>query len=281
MPFYMRNVTGDEVHFVHEGTGTFDTEFGPIPYEPGDYVVVPKGTTYRIVPDSDCNFFLLIESIGEISFGTLEQLGRHAPFDPSILFVPSPAVEPGPPEPGRTEWEVRIKHGETYSSAFYPFDPLDAVGWKGDLFAFKMNIRDYRPITSDRIHIMPSAHCLFRAKGILICNILPRPAEGEKSAERMPPFHRNIDYDEVIFAHGGRVLGTEIAPASIRLAPQGLHHGIPDTFIQESRGRWQPHEYYDWKLIGVDAERPLKVAPEARQANRELDQMLNAKLVKQ
>jgi homogentisate 1,2-dioxygenase len=278
-PYYVRNVTGDEIYFVHEGHGEFDTEFGPIPYEPGDYVVLPKGTTYRVVPKNDRNYFLLIETIGEIEFGTLPQLGRHAPFDPSVLFIPSPDPEAHEAAANqKTEWEVRIKHGDDYTSAFYPFDPLDVMGWKGDLFAFKINIRDYRPVTSDRIHLMPSAHCMFQAPGVLICNFLPRPAEGEREAERMPPYHRNIDYDEVIFAHGGRVLGTEIAPASIRLAPQGLHHGLPDSFIQASKKTWKQNEYYDWKLIGIDTVRPLKISPEIAHANRELDQILNAKL---
>jgi len=47
----LRNGEGDEVIFVHEGSGTLETIFGDLPYAPGDYVVVPRGTTYRFRPE--------------------------------------------------------------------------------------------------------------------------------------------------------------------------------------------------------------------------------------
>lgn len=274
MSYYMRNVDGDEVHFVHEGTGTFDTEFGPIPYEPGDYVLIPKGVTYRILPDGDVNYFFLTESVGEVGFADIGPIGRHAPFDPSILFVPTPHPEEDyGKSQDTTEWELRIKSGNEYTSIFYPFDPMDVVGWKGDLFPFKINIRDYRPITSERMHLMPSAHGIFAAKGFVICNFLPRPAEGERDVERVPPFHRNIDYDEVMFTHGGKILDMPVAPASISLLPQGLHHGLPDSLSKLVRETWKRDDYYDQKLIAVDTERPLKVSPEAMAAARTIDQI--------
>ena len=62
-----RNADGDEFWFVHAGTGVCETEFGPIAFAPGDYVVLPKGVTYRIVPETTDNYFLVVESAGEIS----------------------------------------------------------------------------------------------------------------------------------------------------------------------------------------------------------------------
>ena len=38
--------------FVHEGTGVCDTIFGPLRYGPGDYLVLPIGTTWRLDPDA-------------------------------------------------------------------------------------------------------------------------------------------------------------------------------------------------------------------------------------
>ena len=52
MTDYYRNGIGDEMYYVHEGTGTLETIFGPILYGPGDYLVLPIGTTYRLVPDA-------------------------------------------------------------------------------------------------------------------------------------------------------------------------------------------------------------------------------------
>jgi homogentisate 1,2-dioxygenase len=123
------------------------------------------------------------------------------------------------------------------------------------------------------MHLMPSAHGIFAANGFLVCNFLPRPAEGERDVERVPPFHRNIDYDEVMFAHAGKILSSDIAPASISLLPQGLHHGLPDSFSELVRKTWQRDDYYDQKLIAVDTERPLNISPEAKAAARRIDQI--------
>jgi Homogentisate 1,2-dioxygenase len=41
MDYFFRNGEGDEIIFVHEGSGTFETIFGDVPYKPGDYIVVP------------------------------------------------------------------------------------------------------------------------------------------------------------------------------------------------------------------------------------------------
>src|SRR6266516_633469 len=40
MDYWFRNGEGDEVIFVHEGTGTLETIFGELPYKEGDYVVI-------------------------------------------------------------------------------------------------------------------------------------------------------------------------------------------------------------------------------------------------
>ena len=42
MPFYYRNADGDELMFVHRGRGTIQTDFGPLEFEPGDYLVLPR-----------------------------------------------------------------------------------------------------------------------------------------------------------------------------------------------------------------------------------------------
>ncbi len=50
MPFYFRNADGDELYFVHRGEGTIETDFGPLAFEKGDYIVLPRAVTYRVVP---------------------------------------------------------------------------------------------------------------------------------------------------------------------------------------------------------------------------------------
>ena len=59
--------------------------FGPIPYGPGDYLVLPIGTTFRLRPSSDDQRMLWVESPSSIvppkryrnDFG---QLLEHSPY---------------------------------------------------------------------------------------------------------------------------------------------------------------------------------------------------------
>jgi homogentisate 1,2-dioxygenase len=94
MPFYRRNVDGDECWFVHRGSGTVETEFGPIRYGQGDYVVIPKAITHRFVVDGGETMLFGIETVGELRAPTYVGLGRHAPFDPDVIRVPEPAAMP-------------------------------------------------------------------------------------------------------------------------------------------------------------------------------------------
>src|SRR6476661_2767940 len=66
MDYFFRNGEGDEVIFVHEGGGVLETIFGDVPYTAGDYVVVPRGTTYRFQPDGSPQRYLVFETPGLI-----------------------------------------------------------------------------------------------------------------------------------------------------------------------------------------------------------------------
>lgn len=255
MPVYRRNVRGDEVHFVHRGTGTFETEFGSISYEPGDYVVIPKATTYRVVPDTSDNFMLLCETVGELEIPDFGALGRHAPFDPTLLTVPEPQILESD---GQEEWEVVVLHGDETSSLFYTHNPCDVEGWKGDLFPFKFNIRDWNSIMSDGLHLPPSIHTFMAADGVIVCHFLPRPAETKPGAERVPYYHRNADYDELILYHGGTFLGHDLPTGLIAHSPQGIHHGAPEELREHARSTHDEIDRVDWQMISVDTRRPLR-----------------------
>ena len=85
MEHFYRNGEADEMYFVHTGSGTLETIFGPIDYGPGDYLVIPIGTTYRLRPSSDDQRMLWVESPSAIvppkryrnDFG---QLLEHSPY---------------------------------------------------------------------------------------------------------------------------------------------------------------------------------------------------------
>lgn len=263
MPAFFRSVDGDTAWFVHRGSGAFETEFGPLAYEPGDYVVVPKAVTFRIVPDDPDNLFVGIETVGELEIPDFGMLGRHAPFDPTLLTVPEPRVLEGD---GRDEWEVVVQHDGQLSSIFYPFHPCDVAGWKGDLFPFKLNIRDWNSLMCDTLHLPPTVHQFLVAPGVMVAHFLPRPAESREGVERLPWYHRNADYDEVAFYHSGSFLGARLPIGHLIHAPQGIHHGAPEIAREMARKRHHEFSRLEWEIIAFDTVRPLRPSQAMRAA---------------
>jgi len=260
MPFYYRNADGDELYFVHRGSGVIETDFGPLAYERGDYVNIPRAVTHRIVPDTPDNFFLIIESQAEFEQPDKGIVGQHALYDPGVIVTPDP--QPPIDDPSKTEWEVRILAGGEYSKVFYPFNPLDVVGWKGDLAVWKINMRDIRPIMSHRAHLPPSAHTTFITSGAVVCSFLPRPLEQDPEALRVPFYHRNTDYDEFLFYHDGDFFSRDNIKAGMcTLHPRGIHHGPHPKALANQHKRTATDEY----AVMLDGLNPINVLPAGEQ----------------
>lgn len=257
MPHFKRNADSDECWFIHEGKGLIETDYGPLNYRKGDYVIVPRGTTYRFYPEpkTAAQLYLLIESASELMLPDRGQLGRNAFFDPGVIELPEAAPSKAPPTDGK-EWELVIKREGELTSVFYPFNPLDVEGWKGDLFPWRLNVEDIRPIVSPRFHLPPSVHTTLLADGFVICTFAPRPAETEDpKAMRVPFFHNNIEYDEVIFYHDGDFFSrTNIKPGMVTFHPQGIHHGPHPKALENQMKK----EYLQEYAVMIDTVRPLK-----------------------
>ncbi len=258
MPFYYRNADGDELLFVHRGRGTIETDFGPLSYEPGDYVVLPRAVTYRVLPKTEDNFFLIIQSRSEFEQPDKGLLGHHALYDAGAITVPEPAPHLGPDR----EWEVWIKVEDEISKVVYPFNPIDVVGWKGDLTTWKINMRDIRPVMSHRAHLPPSAHTTFLTQGAVVCSFLPRPLEQDPEALKVPFFHRNTDYDEFLFYHDGDFFSKDnIKPGYATLHPRGIHHGPHPKALANQGKKTQTDEY----AVMLDGLNPIHVLPAGEQ----------------
>jgi homogentisate 1,2-dioxygenase len=259
-PFYQRNVDCDEAHFVHQGEGEFVTEFGRIPYRPGDYVYLPKSTTYRVLPTTP-GHFLILETYEELKVPTSAALGRHWPFDSTMVFVPEPEAQPS--QDGQV-YDVRLAHGDEHSWIQYDHDPCDAVGWRGDNFPFRVNIDEYNVMTSDSVHLPPSVSVVMNTPDVFLINFLPRPAEGVAGTERTPWYHRNVDFDEVAFYHGGSTFGIEMPPGLLSHAPQGIHHGAPERARERARRLHDELSRVEWEVINIDSRRRLVPSEAAR-----------------
>lgn len=256
MPYYFRNADGDELHFIHRGRGGYETDYGYLPYEPGDYLLLPKGTTYRVVVEEGPGLSLIAEASEPISLPERGLLGQHALFDPGVLTVP----EPFTPNQTEDEYEVRIKRDGTYTRVYYPFNPMDVVEWKGDLWPTKLNIKDFRPVTSPGFHLPPSVHATFQAGGMIISTFAPRPLETDPQALKVPFYHRNIDYDEVLFYHEGDFFSRSgIKPGALTLHPQGIHHGPHPAAVAASQTKTHTNEV----AVMVESRQPFQVLLEA------------------
>jgi homogentisate 1,2-dioxygenase len=270
MPFFLRDADADQLWFVHRGEGTLETEFGPLEFRPGDYLVLPKGVTYRIAPRTQDNYLLQLRSRGEIDFIEHTQLGRHNPYDPDVIGVPEPKPYDGD---GRGEYEVRVLRDGRATSFFYAAHPFDVVGWKGDLFPFRFHNTDFRPVIADRNHVPPSAYGLFRAEGWVLCNFVPAPMQRDREASRLPYYHRNMDYDEIGFLHAGSVAGVPMEGTTIMWHPRGATHGPGEEARAMAEQFWQEVAMNDIEAVNVDALRPLRMAPEAFAAKRDHAQL--------
>jgi homogentisate 1,2-dioxygenase len=255
MPFYFRNADGDELIFVHRGKGILESDFGPLEFEKGDYLVIPRAVTYRLVPAEADNFFLVVESKTEFEQPEKGLIGQHALYDPGAIVTP----EPAPADDSEGEWEVRIKADGECSSIFYPFHPLDVVGWKGDLTVWKINLRDICPVMSPRVHLPPSAHTTFVTGGAVVCSFVPRPLEESPEALKVPFFHRNTDYDEFIFYHDGDFFSRDnIGPGMATLHPRGIHHGPHPKALRNQGAKTRTNEY----AVMLDGLNPIRVLPD-------------------
>ena len=240
MDHLVRNADGDELLFVHEGEADLFCDYGHLEIRDGDYVVLPRSTMWRIEPRTPLRMLLIEATGGSYMLPDKGLVGPHAIFDPAVLDTPL-LDEAFRAQQTEDEWAVRIRHRGRTTTVTYPFNPLDAVGWKGDLAPVRVNWRDMRPLLSDRYHLPPSAHTTFVANRFVVCTFVPRPFETDPGALKVPFFHNNDDFDEVIFYHRGEFFSRDnIHPGMLTWHPAGLTHGphpkaLAKAFRQDKR----------------------------------------------
>ncbi len=262
---FLRDADGDLLFFVHQGEGVLRTEYGPLTYAAGDYLVVPRGTTHRFEPTAPTGALTISARGAAFALPERGLLGRHAVFDPAVLVVPEPeAID----EQG--EFMVVVRRGGEDTVVRYPFHPCDVVGWKGDVAPVRLSVSDIRPVVSPRYHLPPSVHSTFVAPGVVVATFAPRPMETDPEAVRLPFFHRNVDYDEVLFYHRGNFMSRAgIDTGTITFHPSGLHHGPqPGARDRDAAAAADGPRYADEAAVMVDARHPL--APTASAAAVEI-----------
>jgi homogentisate 1,2-dioxygenase len=140
---------------------------------------------------------------------------------------------------------------------------LDVVGWKGELVPLKFNVRDLRPVVSPRYHLPPTVHATFVSEACAVCTFAPRPFESDPEAQRLPFYHRNIDYDELLFYHAGQFMSRHgIGEGAFTLHPQGIPHGPHPRAFETIRRR----DATDEVAVMIETLRPLRLTAAAEAA---------------
>jgi homogentisate 1,2-dioxygenase len=274
-PLY-RNAIGDECLFVEAGSARVETVFGDLEVTTGDYVVIPRATTHRIVPGGAVRIYA-IEGNSHITppkryLSRFGQLLEHAPYCERDLRGPTPPQLVEATDVEATDVEVLIKHrvpglpggiGGTVHTL--PHHPFDVVGWDGCLYPFAFNVADFMPITG-KVHQPPPVHQVFEGANFVICNFVPRKVDYHPLSIPVPYYHSNVDSDEVMFYVAGDYearKGSGIGQGSITLHPGGHPHGPQPGAYERSIGA----EFFDELAVMVDTFRPLELGSGGREVD--------------
>jgi homogentisate 1,2-dioxygenase len=261
MDHLVRNADGDQLLFVHRGAGELYCDFGHLGFAAGDYLLLPRGTMWRLDAALGAALLMIEARNGSFMLPDKGLLGPHALFDAAMLDVPS-MDEAFRAQQTESAWRVRIKCRGQVSTATFPFNPLDATGWHGDLCACRINVRDFRPVNSHRYHLPPSVHSTFVAQRFVVCTFVPRPFETDPGAIKIPFFHNNDDYDEVIFYHAGEFFSRDhMHPGMVTYHPAGFTHGPHPKALE--RMLVQPSPATDEVAVMIDCRDPLEIGAAA------------------
>jgi homogentisate 1,2-dioxygenase len=253
-----RNGDGDQLLFVHQGAGDLFCDYGHLALAAGDYLYLPRGTMWRLAP-RDAFAVLMVEATN--THFTLPERGLLGPtafFDPALLDTPVMDEAFRAHQAEDAETRVAVKKRGAVSTITYPHNPLDAVGWHGDLAPVRLNVKDLRPVMSHRYHLPPSVHSTFASERFVVCTFCPRPFETDPGALKVPFFHNNDDYDEVLFYHAGDFFSRDnIHPGMLTFHPSGFTHGPHPKALSKMLKQDKPAT--DEIAVMIDARDPLDV----------------------
>lgn len=258
--YFYKNSDADELIFIHKGTGKLRTHLGNLDFKYGDYLLVPRGTIYKIDFDTEDNRLFVVESRRPIYtpkryrnwFG---QLLEHAPFCERDIRQPQELETYN--ENG--DFLMKVKKQDDIFEMVYASHPFDVVGYDGYSYPYAFSIHDFEPITG-RIHQPPPVHQTFETDAFVVCSFVPRLYDYHPLAIPAPYNHSNIDSDEVLYYVDGDFMSrNDIDAGHISLHPAGIPHGPHPGAAERSIGKVKTDEL----AVMVDTFKPLKITEEA------------------
>ncbi len=260
MKSFYKNADGDEILFVHDGSGVLHSMFGRITFKPGDYLVIPRGVIYRLEFDAHP-----VRMIALVSYGPVEiprryrneygQILEHAPYKERDFRAPE-ALDTFDEE---GDYEVVVRARNRLTAYKFPYHPFDVVGWDGYVFPYAFSIHDFQPITG-KLHMPPPIHQTFHAAGFVVCSFCPRMLDYHPEAVAIPYAHSNVDSDEVLYYCNDKFGSRKgIEEGSITLHPLGIPHGPQPGAVEAALGHTKTEEL----AVMVDTFHPLKLTAQA------------------
>ncbi len=251
-PVYFRNADASDLYFCHRGELVLESIFGSLSFGAGDYVSIPKGVTYRLHTKEA--YLFRIESFGS-HFKKPETgiLGQQALYHEESIETPKFLSD----FKREASSVVRVQKEGRLTDIHYDFDIRALKGWMGTLFPFKLSVSKIAPILSSMAHLPPSINATFVTSGFIVCTFLPRPLEEPAGALKVPFYHSNIDYDEVIFYHEGDFFSRDnMEKGCISLHPRGINHGPHPKALASQNKKTRTDEI----AVMVDTIKPLRVS---------------------
>src|SRR5690606_27184874 len=132
MDYFYKNAEGDEVLFIHDGSGVLISPYGRLEFRQGDYVVIPRTVIYRIEFNDGPLRLLVIESASPVETvkryrNQLGQLLEHSPYCERDIRPPQDLIT----ETGKGDYVIKIKKQGYLHEYLYDHSPLDVIGWAG------------------------------------------------------------------------------------------------------------------------------------------------------
>ncbi|MFM2135328.1 MAG: hypothetical protein RL021_728, partial [Bacteroidota bacterium] len=225
----------------------------------GDYIVVPRGTIYRIAFNDANNRLLIVESFSAIEtprryrnpYGQHEE---HSPFCERDFRCPKDLQT----YDEKGDFKIIIKKEGMMYPYIYATHPFDAIGWDGYLYPWAFSIHDFEPLTG-RVHLPPPIHQTFEAHNFVVCSFVPRLYDYHPLSIPVPYNHSNIDSDEVLYYVDGDFMSRKkVTKGMITLHPAGIPHGPHPGTVEKSLGQKETREL----AVMIDTFRPLWVTEE-------------------
>ena len=261
-PVYSADGDADQLIYIHRGGGTLRTLLGDLTFAQGDYVFVPRGLLHRFLPVGE-QYWFWFSLMGGVHVpkqwrNDVGQLRMDAPYCHRDFKRP---VFTGPLDEHIRDLVVRragVWHGFTMDDS-----PLDVVGWDGAVYPWAFPILNFQPRVSS-IHLPPTWHGTFAARGLLICSFVPRLVDFHPDAIPCPYPHSNTHCDEILFYADGNFTSRKgVQAGSISHHPMGVPHGPHPGSYEKSIGATRTDE------IAVMVDTFLPLAPTAAALNVE------------